>query len=69
MAAGKSPRLSWWATDQLNLCKGATSNMSETEFVLVAFWIMLALALAFAKLMQGIVRGATCEGRYWIHLA
>ena len=43
------------------------SNMSETEFVLVAFSIMLALA--FAKLMQGLVRGATCEGRYWIHLA
>jgi len=41
--------------------------MNETEFVFVAFSIMLALA--FAKLVQGLVRGATSEGRYWIHLA
>ena len=40
--------------------------MSEIEFVLVAFSIMLALA--FAKLIQGILRGATSAGRYWIHI-
>jgi hypothetical protein len=41
--------------------------MSETEFLLVAFSIMISLA--FAKLLQGLVWGSICAGWYGVHLA